>query len=481
MTMNRIIAICTALAAAISLFATDVQTAVDRFAADSVLRYASVGVEVYDIAKGTEVAGYRSTTADIPASNMKTITCATAIASLGPDYRFVTPVKLIGHKHGHKFSGRIVVSGSGDPTIGSKYFADRPDFVTTIVERIAAQGIDKIDGEIVVEDCQMSEAYEVNWNLDDVAWDYGAGSFLFNYADNCFRLPVEIGDSTITAGAPSVDIEGLNVEVEATLFPDDDIRSKELNVLRGVDSSTIKIIGSTNRRNRSTWFDCAMPQPSEYFKSSLIKAMADGGIKIHQKISHAENSDTIWLVEYQSPTVAEIAKSALERSDNMFTECLLKAIGLREFGIWNGAASVGIVRSYWRDKDIDINQLFMIDGSGLSRRNKVTPLFFGQMLASAQTSGLDHNVDYASLLPRLGIDGTVKRMLIDTPYAGNICMKSGSMSQVLCYSGYYPVESPRYVISVLVNDYLTSPTQMRNSICTFLLELLPKLDLLIEE
>ena len=92
MTMNRIIAICTALAAAISLFATDVQTAVDRFAADSVLRYASVGVEVYDIAKGTEVAGYRSTTADIPASNMKTITCATAIASLGPDYRFVTPV-----------------------------------------------------------------------------------------------------------------------------------------------------------------------------------------------------------------------------------------------------------------------------------------------------------------------------------------------------------------------------------------------------
>ena len=93
---------------------------------------------------------------------------------------------------------------------------------------------------------------------------------------------------------------------------------------------------------------------------------------------------------------------------------------------------MGIVRSYWRDKDIDINQLFMIDGSGLSRRNKVTPLFFGQMLASAQTSGLDHNVDYASLLPRLGIDGTVKRMLIDTPYAGNICMKSGSMSQVLC-------------------------------------------------
>ena len=53
MTMNRIIAICTALAAAISLFATDVQTAVDRFAADSVLRYASVVLEVYDIAKGT--------------------------------------------------------------------------------------------------------------------------------------------------------------------------------------------------------------------------------------------------------------------------------------------------------------------------------------------------------------------------------------------------------------------------------------------
>ncbi|MGN0231258.1 MAG: D-alanyl-D-alanine carboxypeptidase/D-alanyl-D-alanine-endopeptidase [Muribaculaceae bacterium] len=479
--MNRIIAVCAALAAAISLFATQVQTAVDRFVADSVLRYASVGVEIYDIANGTEIAGYRSTTADIPASNMKTITCATAIASLGPDYRFVTPAKLVGHKQGHKFIGRIVVSGSGDPTIGSKYFADRPDFVTTIVERIAAQGIDIIEGEIVVEDCQLSEAYEVNWNLDDVAWDYGAGSFLFNYADNCFRLPVDIGDSTITAGTSSIAIEGLNVEVEASLYPDDDIRSKGLNVLRGVDSSTIKIIGSTDRRNRSTWFDCAIPQPSEYFKSSLTKAMADRGIHMRQKASLAENSDTIWLVEYQSPTVAEIAKSALERSDNMFTECLLKAIGLREFGIWSGTASVGIVRSYWNDKGIDINQLFMIDGSGLSRRNKVTPLFFGQMLALAQTSGLDHNVNYASMLPRLGEDGTVKTMLKGTPYAGKICMKSGSMSQVLCYSGYYPAESPRYVISVLVNDYLTSYSDMRNRICTFLLNLLPNLDLHPEE
>ena len=65
----------------------------------------------------------------------------------------------------------------------------------------------------------------------------------------------------------------------------------------------------------------------------------------------------------------------------------------------------------------------------------------------------DKNVnEIATLLPRVGVEGTVKSLLTNSPAKGNMWVKSGSMDKILTYSGYCKAASGRYIaFSVFLN------------------------------
>jgi D-alanyl-D-alanine carboxypeptidase/D-alanyl-D-alanine-endopeptidase len=85
---------------------------------------------------------------------------------------------------------------------------------------------------------------------------------------------------------------------------------------------------------------------------------------------------------------------------------------------------------------------------------------------------------YANLFPRVGIEGTVKALLSDTPLAGKLALKSGSMKGVLCYAGYKLDETgtPTHAVVVMVNGFTCKMTTVRKAIAEFLLERFPQPD-----
>ncbi len=91
----------------------------------------------------------------------------------------------------------------------------------------------------------------------------------------------------------------------------------------------------------------------------------------------------------------------------------------------------------------------LIDGSGLSRSNRVTADFINGILQRMGT-----NEDYASLMPLAGQGGTLAEFLKSTALDAYVAMKTGSMKGIQCYAGYKLDEefAPTHSIVIIMND-----------------------------
>jgi D-alanyl-D-alanine carboxypeptidase/D-alanyl-D-alanine-endopeptidase (penicillin-binding protein 4) len=198
----------------------------------------------------------------------------------------------------------------------------------------------------------------------------------------------------------------------------------------------------------------ANPSPDLLMRDSLEVALKAAGIKVkHKNVKAEKKVATSLVLDYKSLELSKIVESLLIRSDNMYTECVLRAIASNAGKQPTSSNGVAVVKNFWKEKGLDVEGLFMLDGSGLSRTNKAPVSFFTQMLALALPSLKERNVDFELLFPVAGKNGTVRRVAANTPAAGKFALKSGSMSHVQCYVGYYPVDAPKYAVAILINSF----------------------------
>ena len=165
----------------------------------------------------------------------------------------------------------------------------------------------------------------------------------------------------------------------------------------------------------------------------------------------------------------------LKKSDNLIADSLLKKLGEKYFSV-QGSWKTGrnAVQAILANKtDIDFKHLVMVDGSGLSRNNIVTPNAFVKLLNFAYTQLPDSDLLFESL-PRSGIDGTLKHRL-GGPSSGRIHAKTGSMHGISSLAGYVRTANNQVLaFSILINDPVPGKNNqggyrlLENRICEFL-------------
>ncbi|MCH5224121.1 MAG: D-alanyl-D-alanine carboxypeptidase [Muribaculaceae bacterium] len=187
--------------------------------------------------------------------------------------------------------------------------------------------------------------------------------------------------------------------------------------------------------------------PSSVFLKELKKEMEARGIELENK--ELISGRKIQILNHNSAPIDEIMRSCMMRSDNMFAEAMLRTYGKFEGG--DGSTEDAAKREYqlWKSKKMPLEGVVIIDGSGLSRQNKVTANFMAEMLKS-----MSKNPYYASFFPLAGQEGTLKKFLKDTELDSYIAMKTGSMTGIQCYAGYKFDDnySPTHVIVIIMND-----------------------------
>lgn len=103
------------------------------------------------------------------------------------------------------------------------------------------------------------------------------------------------------------------------------------------------------------------------------------------------------------------------------------------------------MKSYWKDKGLDVSSLRITDGSGLAPTNKVTARFLNDLLTYMVKS--KHAEAFMSSLPQAGVEGSVRNFLKESSLSGKAFLKSGSMSGVRCYAGYVKIRERRIASS----------------------------------
>lgn len=434
------------LFSAFLLFSTSASASVLKFP-DS--EAATVGIMVVDLATGKELQSENKEKAMLPASTMKSITSATALSLRGEDYRFTTDVVITGTVSSGVLNGNVVVKACGDPTICSSHFKGVGGFCESIISALKNEGITEIKGKIIVDESSFKdEGQNPQWAVGDVGWDYGAGLFGFNYYDNIFRL------NTATK-ATSPEIPNLNIQLVRT--------GKSIDIIRGVDSNNIIVMGS-NVGNQGVSVTSTMSDPGAVFVNEMKKKLASNNIKISNNSVKATGEKIIYT--RKSPTLGEIMRSLMVRSDNMFAEATLRTVAPRN----SRDEAINTELRHWSSKGVNIHGVKIYDGSGLARADRVTPQFMAGVLSSMAKDAKGST--YLSFFPRVGREGTVKSLLAKTKLEGKLALKSGSVNGVQCFAGYKLDANgkPSHVVVVMVNNFFCSRDQVRAAIERWLLE-----------
>ena len=301
----------------------------------------SVGIYIKDLRTGRVLVDHNSRLALTPASVMKVITTASALSVLGTEHRFTTTVSLSGASCGSgQWKGNIVVSSSADPTV-----KERLGFCDSIADGIERLGIKSLDGSIIVEQT-LSEAGPIaQWEIEDVAWPYGAGLFGFNWRDNCVNV-------TPATGQTKPYVPGLNVELRKSDTGND--------LVRGAGSDRL-IVYARNPQNKKWILGISVPDPSAVFKAELTEALRKRGIEVSNKKFAGTSDAGKKIYVHCSPSSAEIMLRAIAPGKTR------KRAIEREKEIW---ASRGISPRY----------TIIRDGSGLTRANRLSARFIGDVL-----------------------------------------------------------------------------------------------------
>ncbi len=418
---------------------------------------ASVGIYVKDLATGEVIAENDALRSMIPASIMKSVTGAAAITALGPDFRFSTPVYLYGKQGSDKshWEGNLVIESSGDPTIDSDQFKTRKPMADEIVAALATKGIKSISGDIVIRQPQPQQGCISEWEIEDVAWAYGAGWYGFNFLDNSFSL------------RPSTKVTSPHVpDLSVKLIKD----SGGTDLVRGINSNTLYVY-SSDPQNPKWVTESTMPDPAAVFKSLLADKMRESGITLQGK-STSDASERMLVCEHLSASLREILRETLYVSHNLFAEGLLRALAPGD------TRKEAIKRDRETLKSIGVNTDYnnIIDGSGLARSNRVQPIFMSQMLESMASS--KYADEYVSTFPLVGKNGTVKRLLAKTRLDGKLALKSGSMNAVQCFAGYKlgADGKPTHTVVIMVNAFYCEHAKLRKGIEDFLLSTFKETD-----
>ncbi len=450
------------------------QEAVDKFVSHSSLRYASVGVNVIDLDSAKSSATYRPEQANITASTMKTVVSSAALGLLGPHFRFETPVYLDGEVVDGCFKGNIVIRGIGDPTLGSVFLPNQANIVDEILDALRARGITSIQGQVIGDDSYYSYPYyDEDWDVGDLAYDYGTAVHALNFHDNLVTVSYSFdARGRVSRSSFSPEVPGLKVISRCRA-------SRGRNAITPyMDYSVPALVltGETTAKSyRNTY---ANPTPAPMLADSLQRALRSRGFELlaATEAPAEPKAEPSLLVVHKSPELTEIITSLLDRSDNMFAHALLRAIGARDYetkGLPFMPSDLDVIGveavKRWLDlQGVDTEPLFMRDGSGLARANKASVNFFGDMLSMMADRRFD-GVRLCDLMPTAS--DRVGKTLENNPLSSRIVLKSGSMRHVRCFVGYYPADKPRYVFAVLVNNFTCSQSSMKEQIGTFLCNL----------
>lgn len=444
----------------------------ETFHADSSLIHASVSLCVADAQSGDVLIDYNSGISLTPASVMKLITTAAALELLGPNYTFNTRLGYTGtiKKTFGRLKGNIIILGGGDPALGSKYFTDHYDgFIDNWVAAIKKLGIKRIRGKVITDDSYFDYLpVPAKWLWEDEGNYYGAGAYGLSVFDNTYEIHfTTFSESSVPAMKEVVPAE-CRVSLSSFLIASGN--EDNGNVFAAPYSAGGWLAGKIPVNQLDFILKASIPDPPLLLSKVLNEKLKAGGIKIsgdpttYRAESNLKPEKTMPVAEINSPPLSQIISVLNHESVNLFAEHLIKELGKKFRNTGSTEAGSEVITEFLKNSGIDTNGMFIEDGSGLSPLNAINTREIVRLLVYMKNKGKYFN-EYYSSLPDAGKNGTLKNYFKDPLFDSNLKAKSGSMTRVRSFAGYFTTKSGKNMaFSIIINNYSGSSTNIISGI-----------------
>jgi D-alanyl-D-alanine carboxypeptidase/D-alanyl-D-alanine-endopeptidase (penicillin-binding protein 4) len=149
----------------------------------------------------------------------------------------------------------------------------------------------------------------------------------------------------------------------------------------------------------------------------------------------------------ESAPLSRIVRYMNRESDNFTAELLLKQIGAVDEGVGTSAAGAKAVRRVLREAAIPLAGVRIVDGSGLSPRNRLTAAALIGMLVEAWRNPVIRP-SFVHSLAVAGVNGTLEDRMEAPPARGAVLAKTGTTAESSALAGYV---RGRFAFAVLAN------------------------------
>lgn len=445
------------------------------------------GVLVVDAATGEVFYARNADSYFTPASNTKLFTTALGLAKLGPEHRYRTTIesRTLPDAHG-RLLGNLVLMGRGDPNLSNRVFPfalevqrdGAPEkILAALADQIVARGVKLIEGDIVGDDSYFSaERYPSGWAIDDMTEGYGAPVSALTINDNTLLIEVRPGASegerawfTVEPWAEFYTFTSEITTVATAAAPG------RVDAEREPGSRAVRLTGSAPLGAPSTTVTISVQEPAEFAAALLKRLLEARGVRVygraiadHNPVKTLEARNV--LAEHLSLPLADSVRLINKISQNLHTEMLLRTATRESAGASTLRDSLRAAQDFHDSIGITTGDAVLFDGSGLSRRNLVTPRAVVTLLRWAAQQ--PWYAAYLDSLPISGQDGTLSERMKETPAALRIRAKTGTLGNVNALSGYAETaHGTRVVFSLFGNHHnLRRGTRVLDDICVAMIE-----------
>jgi len=445
---------------------------------------AGIGICVKYADNGETIAELNPTLALVPASTQKLVTTAAAMLTLGESFRFKTELQFDGTFDATtgSLNGNIYIRGGGDPTLGSDKFESTAiaKLLSALLAKLQEAGVKSINGQIIGDDSIFEQSMApASWNWGDLGNYYGAGACGLTILDNLFyihfRSGTEAGDSTWVVNTEPA-IPGMflcNEVICGKKYSGDNayIFGSEYNYQR-------YIRGTIPPGESDFTVKGSIPDPAYYAAFVLDEYLRGNGISISeqptsvrllkeskQRITPVENR--VVLGDIKSPVLSAIVKQINVYSNNLYAEHLHKMMAYKLYGTGSNTNGNDAIQKFWVKKGLDAEQLFVADGSGLSRNNAISARNLTQLLVLLTKEPCFES--FYNSLPVAGKTGTLRSIGKGTVLENNLHAKSGSMGRVRSYAGYVKNSKGREIAFSMIFNNFTGDSKEIREVCELLM------------
>lgn len=430
---------------------------------DSLFAHAHWGVLIKSLKDGKVWYKQNSEKMFMPASNEKIPTAASVLVNLGPDFKFETFLTYNGIIQDSVLHGDIIIFSDGDPTLYNKFFDDPRDLFFHWADLLRLMGIKKINGNIVGDDNAFDDnPYGYGWSFSGLdVWysaEIGALQLNENYVDLEIIPPVNKYDTVKII--PNLPSKYFNIINNLTVI---DSGFSRISVSREFGTNNITVSGKVAAGRKPFERSPSISNPTLFYVTVLKEVLDSSGVIVAGipmdcddiKLWDHKPEDFILIEKHLSPTLKEILKGMMKRSQNLYAETMPRVLGLKKENVGSFRMGKKVVEETLSGFGIKPETYAYMDGSGLSRYDYISPEQIVKILEGMQKSKFAK--DWMELLPIAGVDGTLKNRMKGTKAEGNVRAKTGTISNVRSLSGYVTTKSgEELVFSFIVNGHLLS-------------------------